>query len=202
MFRLKKEILFAIAIICAAPACASDYMASGGPKGISDIEALENKILNVAHDLNNRVEEFNPEEKTVAVTTFVDLDNLDSSSSFGRFIAERLSMELHKLGFNVRELRQRKSIEFKKEKGEFSLSRKSADLMKNFQVDAILVGTYLMVGDEVVVNAKLIDVDSSRVISVGHMIANLKRLERVRGMFPKNNRAIPEVKVAHIGGDQ
>lgn len=201
MFRLKKEILIAIAILCAVPACASDYMASEGGKRMSDIAALEDKILTVAHDLNNRVEEFTPEDKTVAITTFVDLNNLDSSSAFGRFIAKRLSMELHKLGFNVRELRQRKSIEFKIHKGEFSLTRKSADLMKNFQVDAILTGTYLMVGDDVVVNAKLIDVDSSRVISVGHMVANLNRLKQIRAMLPKNNRAIPVVKVAHIEGD-
>lgn len=201
MLSLIKQMLIAVAILFTMSACASSYMTSGDGKRLGSMEALEEKILNIALELHQRVEEFDPEEKTVAVTTFVDLDNLDLSSSFGRFVAERLSMEMHKLGFNIRELRQRKSIEFKKEKGEFGLTRKSADLMRNFQVDAVLAGTYLMVGDEVVVNARLIDVDSSRVISVGHMIADLKSLKQVRSMLPRNNRAIPVVKVAHIDGD-
>lgn len=174
---------------------------TGDGKKMSRMEALEEKILDIALELDQGVEGFNPGEKTVAVTTFVDLDNLDVSSSFGRFVAERLAMEIHKLGFNVRELRRRKSIEFRKQKGEFGLTRESAYLMRKFQVDAVLAGTYLLVGAEVVVNARLIDVDSSRVISVGHMIANLKSLSQVRGMFPRNNRAIPVVKVAYIGED-
>jgi len=107
-------------------------------------------------------------------------------------------MEMHDLGFNIRELRQRKSIEFKRQEGEFGLTRQSADLMRKFQVDAVLAGTYLVVGAEVVVNARLIDVDSSRVISVGHMMVNLKQ---IRGMLPRNNRTAPVVKVAHIDGD-
>lgn len=198
---MKKHIFIAIVTLFIMSACASSYMVSGDGGKMSRMEALEEKILIIAIELRQRVEEFNPEEKTIAVTTFVDLNNLDVSSSFGRFVAERLSMEMHKLDFNVRELRQRKSIEFKKAKGEFGLTRKSTDLMRRFQVDAVLVGTYLVVGDEVVVNARLIDVDSSRVISVGHVIADLRSLTQLRGMLPGDQKETPVVKVAHIKGD-
>jgi len=197
-----KHIFIAIVTLFTLSACASGDMVSGDETGdekkMSRMEALEEKILDVALELKQRVEQFDPGEKTVAVTSFVDLNNLDSSSSFGRFVAERLSMEMHDLGFNIRELRQRKSIKFKRQEGEFGLTRQSTDLMRKFQVDAVLAGTYLIVGAEVVVNARLIDVDSSRVISVGHMVVNLKQ---IRGMLPRNSRAIPVVKVAHIGGD-
>ncbi|VAX15574.1 hypothetical protein MNBD_NITROSPINAE03-679 [hydrothermal vent metagenome] len=202
MYSKIKHIFIAIVTLFTLSACASGGMVSGDEasdeKKMSRMEALEEKILDVALELQQRAERFDPQEKTVAVTSFVDLDNLDSSSSFGRFVSERLSMEMHDLGFNVRELRQRKSIKFKRQEGEFGLTRQSADLMRKFQVDAVLAGTYLVVDSEVVVNARLIDVDSSRVISVGHMVVNLKQ---IRGMLPRNNRATPVVKVAHIDGD-
>ncbi|HEB71966.1 MAG TPA: hypothetical protein ENI77_05040 [Nitrospirae bacterium] len=205
MYSKTKHIFIAIVALFTLSACASGDMVSGAETGdekkMSQMEALEEKILDVALELKQRVEQFDPGEKTVAVTSFVDLNDLDSSSSFGRFVAERLSMEMHDLGFNIRELRQRKSIKFKRQEGEFGLTRQSADLMRKFQVDAALVGTYMVVGAEVVVNARLIDVDSSRVISVGHMVVNLKNLKQIRGMLPRSSRTIPVVKVAHIDGD-
>ncbi len=163
------------------------------------MEVIEEKIKFIATELYQSMREFDPMEKSIAVTTFVDLDSLEVSSPFGRFIAEQLSTELHNLGFNIRELRQRKSIEFKKEKGEFALTRRSAELMKRFQVDAVLTGVYTVVGDEVVVNARFIDLDSSRVISVGHVVADLRSLDRIRDMLSRDTKKeTPVVKVVHL----
>lgn len=194
----KISVLSIIVTIFTISACTANYMAmSNGPK-MGQMEAIEEKINSIASELFRRMREFDPENKTVAVTTFVRLDDLEASSSFGRFVAERLSMELHNLGFNIRELRQRKEIEFKKTKGEFALTRNSKELMKRFQVDALLTGTYLVVGNEVVVNAKFIDIDSSRVISVGHAVADLNTLRRIRDMLPADKKTAPVVKVVHI----
>jgi len=201
VYSITKHIFIAIATLFTMSACASDYMVSGDGEKLSRMEALEEKISDIALELQQQAERFNPQEKTIAVTSLVDLDNLDASSSFGRFVAERLSMQMHEMGFNIRELRRRKTIEFKKQEGEFGLTRHSADLMRKFQVDAVLAGTYLVVGSEVVVNARLIDVDSSRVISVGHMVADLNSLKQIRGMLHRDSRAVSIVKVAHIDGD-
>jgi TolB-like protein len=165
-------------------------------KTLGQVEYINEKILNIAIELNHRLREFTPGDKVVAVTTFVDLDSLDTSSSFGRYVSERLSMELHKLGFNIRELRQRKSISVEYEKGEFALTRNTEDLMRRAQVDAVLTGTYTVIGDEVIVNARFLDLDSSRVISVGHMVADFGSLKRIRNLLSRRHKgSTPVVKV-------
>jgi len=162
------------------------------------IEKIDEQIQVIAIELNHRIREFDPNDKSLAVTTFVDLDNLSESSSFGRFLGEQLSTELHKLGFNIRELRQRKTIAILRDKGEFALTREASELMKKFQVDAVLAGTYMLVGDEVVVNARVIDVDSSRVISVGQMITSLRGLDQIRALLSRRSRgSTPIVKVVN-----
>ena len=159
-------------------------------------EALNGKIQVVAIELANRIREFETTDKTIAVSTFVDLDNLEDTSAFGRYVAEELSTELYKLGFRLRELRQMEQVDIVPEKGEFALSRKTAKLMKKFHLDAIVAGTYTMVGDEVVVNARMLSLDTARVVSVGQMTANVQRKGYVRGLLKRGSgRSAPTVRV-------
>lgn len=134
-------------------------------------EPFNQKIRESAFELMGGLRDFEPWERTVAVTTFVHLDTMDETSSFGRYVSERMGMELHKLGFKSVELRQRKEIEIINDKGEFMLSRRSAELLKKSKVDAALVGSYSIVGDEIVVNAKLVSVNSANVLSVSQIVA-------------------------------
>src|SRR5262245_19611390 len=47
----------------------------------------------------------------IAVTTFVDIDNLYTTSTFGRLVAEQLMSELAMLGYNVIEVRQSEAMQ-------------------------------------------------------------------------------------------
>ena len=165
-------------------------------------ESLNKKIELVALELTDRLREFEPDDKTIAVTTFVDLDNLEKTSAFGRFVAEQLSSELYKLGFRVRELRQMSEVEVVRHKGEFAISRRTARLMKRFRIDAVATGTYTMVGDEVVVNARLLSVDTARVVSVGQMVANVKYKSFIHDLLTRESaRYTPTVKVYSLDGE-
>lgn len=136
-------------------------------------ESFNRKIHESALELMGGVREFDPSEKTVAVATFVELDRVEETSSFGRYVAERMGQELHKLGFKTLELRQRKNIEIIHDKGEFILSRRSSELLKKARIDAVAVGSYMLVGDEVVVNTRLLGVDTGRVLSVSQIVAGV-----------------------------
>ncbi len=138
---------------------------AGGPA-----QAFNKEIQVIAIEMVNRLREFDPTDETVAVTTFVDLDNFDETSSFGRYVAEDLGMELFKLGFRLREIRQRVQISITPEVGEVALTRQASALMQSAQVDAVVTGAYSRFGNQVVVNARLIDVDTGRVVSAGQMV--------------------------------
>lgn len=162
----------------------------------SQAEAFNQRIQVIAIEITNRLRDFDPNDKNIAVTTFVDLDNIDEATSFGRFVAEQVGAELYKLGFKVREIRQRKDIEIIQEKGEFYLSRKSAEIMKASRVDAVVTGTFTIVGEEVVVSSRLIGVESGRVEAVGQMVANISQNDYIRDLLNRNSsRSRPVVKV-------
>jgi len=156
-------------------------------------ELFNNKIHESALEMMGGIREFDPTEKTVAVASFVDLDKVEETSSFGRYVAERMGQELHKLGFKTLELRQRKDIEIIHDKGEFILSRRSSELLKKSKIGAVAVGSYMLVGDEVVVNARLLGVDTGSVLSVSQIVASVSGDSAVGALLrPKFEKSKPE----------
>ncbi|VAX21741.1 hypothetical protein MNBD_NITROSPINAE02-818 [hydrothermal vent metagenome] len=144
-------------------------------------------------EISARVREFDLDNKTIGITTFVELDNLENSSSFGRYISERLASELYKLGFHIRELRQRVDVETSRTRGEFALTRDGNLLMKKFQVDALLAGSYTRVGKKLVASARLVNRDTSHIVSVGAMTINLRKHREVLALLNRNAGGPPPV---------
>ena len=135
----------------------------------------------------------------IAVTTFVDIDNLYETSTFGRLLAEQMMSELSMRGYNIIELRQAEALQIMHDRGEFGLSRDLATLKKNQDLSAIVVGTYTASQGRVYINCRVIDPASSMIASVGSVemyksqeIAKLLR----SNSFPPTLERIP---VRHIG---
>ena len=104
-------------------------------------------------------------EGVVGVATFVDLNNLYRTSPLGRYLAEQLMGELQRAGFKVVEVRKTESILIKERYGEYSLSREIREIARQTSARMILVGTYLVRGDFVFVNARLVSSNDSMVAS-------------------------------------
>lgn len=101
----------------------------------------------------------------VIVTTFVDLNNLNRSSVFGRVMAEQLLNELHQAGFTVSEIRKGKDIFIREELGELILSRDAREVLSRANARAILAGTYVATERTIIINARLIDINSPLILS-------------------------------------
>jgi len=101
----------------------------------------------------------------IIVTTFVDLNNLDKSSIFGRVLAEELLNELHQAGFTVSEIRKGRDIFIRKELGEMILSRNAREILGKSNARAILAGTYVATAKTIIINARLIDINSPLILS-------------------------------------
>ncbi len=104
-------------------------------------------------------------EGVVGVATFVDLNNLYRTSPLGRYLAEQLMGELQRAGFKVVEVRKTESILIKERYGEYSLSREIREIARQTSARLILLGTYLVRGDFVFVNARLVSSEDSMVAS-------------------------------------
>ncbi|MBU4033905.1 MAG: hypothetical protein KKG34_03810 [Proteobacteria bacterium] len=100
------------------------------------------------------------------LTTVVDLDNLYTTTRFGRTLTEALSTSLFRHGFGVVEIRKSAEIFMRDNRGELMLTRDAKLLAKQQQAAAILTGTYSLTPSTVILNLKLLDAGSQQVLSV------------------------------------
>ncbi len=135
----------------------------------------------------------------IAVATFVDIDNLYNSSTFGRVVAEQLMSELAMRGYSVIEVRQADALQIMPFEGEFALSHETKKLRKWQDLSGVVVGTYVDSPVRVYVNARLIDPATSMIVSAGSIemakTAEIARLIR-RSQIPPSMERIP---VRHLG---
>ncbi len=130
----------------------------------------------------------------IAVTTFVEIDNLYQSSTFGRILAEQLISELSMKGYNVTEIRLSDAVQIMESEGELGLSRQIDVLRPQQSLSGLVVGTYAVSNERVYINARLIDPRSSNIISVGSVeMSKSKEISQLlRGnSFPSSLERIP-----------
>lgn len=85
---------------------------------------------------------------TLIVASFVKVNNLEESSSFGRIIAKQIVSRFAQRGQRVIELKLRQNPIFISDgKGEFMLSRDLREISRNHNASAVVVGTYADGGD-------------------------------------------------------
>jgi TolB-like protein len=103
---------------------------------------------------------------SIIVATFVDIDDLNRSSTFGRIIAEQIASRLSQKGYKVKEVKFRQDTIFMQEgEGEFLLSRDLRTISEKHNASAVVVGTYGEVYKEMYVSARIINPSNSLLIS-------------------------------------
>lgn len=135
----------------------------------------------------------------IGVTTFVNIDDLYSSSTFGRMVGEQLMSELAMKGFDVVELRHADALQFLDTGGEFALSRETRAIRPHRNLAAVVVGTYVVSPERVYVNARLIEPSTSLVLSAGSVeMSKTRELAKMLrgGSMPGSLERIP---VKHLG---
>jgi TolB-like protein len=103
--------------------------------------------------------------RSIAAASFVNIDDLSESSSFGRIVSQQLASRLSGHGFQIIEMLLRKSVYIQQQAGEFLLSRELKNISQKHNVQAAIVGTYAVGKNSVYVTAKVVDSDSSIVIA-------------------------------------
>ena len=103
--------------------------------------------------------------KSLIVTTVVDVDALEQSSTLGRLITEQIASRAAQMGYPVIELKVRKDFFIKDSEGELLLSRDARQLAISHDAQAAVVGTYAVVQDNVYVTLKLISLHNHRVLN-------------------------------------
>lgn len=103
-------------------------------------------------------------KKPVLITSFVRLDNFKKTTEFGRVVSESLINEMSNRGFNIIEYRGQLAVSVN-EQGEYFITRNPYKLKDEIPNTYVVVGTYSRQYGKVMLNARVIDNVTGRIIS-------------------------------------
>lgn len=116
-------------------------------------------LSELAHEAAAQMVASNPDMtrySPMIAATFVDIDDLAQSSTFGRISSELMASALSRQGIKVREVKMRDSLFIEEQVGELILSRQVQRLSARYDARSILMGTYALGQDYVYVSARVV----------------------------------------------
>ncbi|MBU3603355.1 FlgO family outer membrane protein [Polynucleobacter sp. AP-Kaivos-20-H2] len=113
--------------------------------------------------------------RALMVTDFVALNTLNETSQLGRLLAQNLMHEMQLRNWTVTDVTFRKNILIEAS-GEFSLSRDPKQLKPAAQVGSIITGTYVNTAEGLILNVRMIQVNSGAVVSTAQVKLPADRL--------------------------
>lgn len=116
-------------------------------------------LSELAHEAAAQMVASNPDMtrySPMIAATFVDIDDLAQSSTFGRISSELMASALSRQGIKVREVKMRDSLFIEEQVGELILSRQVQRLSARYDARSILMGTYALGQDYAYVSARVV----------------------------------------------
>jgi TolB-like protein len=136
----------------------------------------------IAEQLTHNRDLVNLKESRVAVTSFVNLENLRETDKLGLSLSELLIHKLQLSGFKVVDFKTMGDIKVTPN-GDYVFSRNPADLKNEYNIHYFLSGTLTKSQDGIVVNARLLDAKTSLVTSSAQAFISARDARRLMSEF-------------------
>jgi TolB-like protein len=137
---------------------------------------LKLKVRELAQQLIDHAQEPIADQYRVIVSTFVNLNQLYTTSGLGRAMAEQMISEFQRAGIGVVDVRMTPAIQIVEGYGEYGMSRDMAQLSYVQEAQAVVVGTYTISDGQVMVNARLLQQGNGFVLSSGSIVFEANKL--------------------------
>ena len=139
----------------------SDYRSPAPQPDISLITSSQNAADELIEAIGDKIRR----DKPLLAASFVDVNNLEKTTTFGRILPHQLLSRFAENGFFVTETLLRKDIFIEEQGGEFLLSRAITEIGKSHDAEAVLVGVYAVGKKTVFVTAKIIGMEEGQVLA-------------------------------------
>lgn len=106
-----------------------------------------------------------PKDSPILVASFVDIDNLNSSSTFGRVMAEQVASRFKQDNYTTIEMKLRTNVFIRSDLGELLLSREVSEISSKHRAQAVVVGTYAVASKRVYLTTRVVNAGDGRVLS-------------------------------------
>lgn len=106
-----------------------------------------------------------PTTRPIMKTTFVDINNIEKSSTLGRISSEQIASRLVQHGFPIVEPKMRQTIGIIPQTGEIMLSQDVRKIAQESEIDAVLVGYYTISAPFIYMSVRVIGVPDNAIIA-------------------------------------
>jgi TolB-like protein len=113
----------------------------------------------------------------IAVTSFVDLQNMDATNWLGNSVSEGFIHQFQRRGFKVVDYKTTGNIQVTQQ-GDFAQSRDWKDLAQEQEIQYVLTGTMLRQEGGVLVNARVVGMQSRVVVATAQGFLPADRIGR------------------------
>ena len=101
----------------------------------------------------------------ILITTLVDNNELEKTSTFGRIVQEHMTSRLVQLGYTVKEIKLRKDLVIQPQSGETMLTRQLDYIKPTQAAQAVSIGTISHTNRTMYINTRLVNPKTSTIIS-------------------------------------
>jgi TolB-like protein len=181
--KLLTALLFSATMAMAQTASAVHPYYGSGP--FAHVHGFQGLAYALADGLEQNLVQYVDRTRPILFTSFVDLDDLNTSSTFGRLLGEQVASRMSQLGYRVVELKLRQgSMVVSQEAGEMILSRDLRDVRTSHDTQAVLVGTYVVTDNAVIVSAKLLSTLDGAILATRD--ATLRKTREIQELVTRN----------------
>ena len=139
---------------------------------LEDMLGADTNLISLSYKIADRLTEranpplapLNP-DLPILVTTFVDNNDLEKTSQFGRTMQEHIASRMVQLGYSIKEIKLGNRLLIEPRSGETILSRDLKKLSQTQKAQAILVGTVSYSNRTMYISSRLIDPVTANVIA-------------------------------------
>ena len=139
--------------------CVSGCVAYSSPQNFGEF------VYRATEHLTERSASVMDRERPLLVSTIVDIDDLERSSSFGRLASQFISSRLVQLGYTVQDVTYIRALTLKPDTGELVLSRDAAQAGRAANAQAVVAGTFAVAGSEIWMNLRLLKADDGLILA-------------------------------------
>lgn len=129
----------------------------------------------------------NISESTIAITSIVDVENMKDTNKIGVSLAEHMIHELQIRGFKVIDFKLMPAIQVGDD-GDYTFSRKVEELRKKHNINYVFSGTFTKHTDGMLINARILDMESSIVTSSAQAFIPVAQVGRLLGEYQQQTK--------------
>jgi len=160
---------------------------------IPDVKSTINQSINDMADQLLKDSRITIKDR-IAITSFVDLHQLNKTTHFGRQLSESFFNELFVRGFSVVDIRGTNDIRINAD-GEFFITRNIRLLdKKRVESSYVLVGTYSKFGKGILINARVLDNRTGLVVATARSILDINACDIYENCHSIKNKKPEKMK--------